>query len=220
MANAVGWRVAARAGGRGFAGAAGGFPGRGTGGAGSCFSAGGSREHRARERGEHVGRAGAAIFAHRPANTPAKMVLVDVISDDFGAPFLAEVFRRLQKWCDRLRPHHGFGALADEEIAKAYNGVATRILMEQMAQGRADHNAQSCQKYPKQMLARGDLAAAAAGIVAIGGVKIGADLLAESCAAADRRLLDFRASDDADPMKMAVMLGIVAGFPENGPLGG
>ena len=172
------------------------------------------------ERGEHVGRAGAAIFAHRPANTPAKMVLVDVISDDFGAPFLEEVFRRLQLWSDRLRPHHGFGALADEEIAKAYNGVATRILMEQMAQGRADHNAKSCQKYPKQMLARGDLAAAAAGIVASGGVKLGADLLAELSRRPIGSLLDFRGSDDADPMKMAVTLGIIAGFPENGPPGG
>ncbi|MGO9770635.1 MAG: hypothetical protein ACLPSW_13965 [Roseiarcus sp.] len=142
-------------------------------------------------RGAHAGLGGAAIFSVLPANSPFRVVLVDIISGDFGAPFLAEVYLRLQKWSDRLKPHLGYLAVADDEIARAYSNVMDGVRMKEMSEGRLDPRAQPCGRYRPELLCRANLAATAAAIISSGGCKIGADLLAESSRRPIGSLLDF-----------------------------
>ena len=169
-------------------------------------------------RGAHAGIGGAAIFSVLPANSPFRVVLVDVISSDFGAPFLAEVYLKLQKWSDRLKPHHGFVAVADGEIARTYNAVMAGIRSRERSENRLDPRARLCGIYRPELLARSNLAATAAAIVSSGAVKIGADLLDQSARLPIASLLDFRTDDPDEPLKRAIILGIATSMPDNAPL--
>lgn len=163
------------------------------------------------ERGEHIGRGVAIIVAFEPAASSVVLVLVDAVLGLYGHDFLAEAYRRLQAWSDRLHPHNGFLAFAEPEVAAGYNAVVREIWAKEASEGRGRW-ACGCETLKQDLLSRGDLAAAAAGIVQSHRVKVGANLLDLSAKMPLGAALDMRMAGDLDdPLRRAVTLAIVAG---------